>query len=427
MIDRYTLSPMKELWTDERKFQSMLEVELAVCEAWAKEGIVPNKDLAVIKKKAHVDVLDILDKEQSCKHETIAFIKSVSEKIGKSSRYFHFGLTSSDVLDTSQSIVMKEAMELIILEARKLRKIVFKSAKTYKKLPIMGRTHGVHAEPTTLGLKFLNWVYELDRDMGRLNSALKTISYGEISGSVGTYTHVAPSVEKYVCKKLNLKPALISSQILERDRYSEYLYAIAMLGNTLEKMSTEIRNLHRTEIDELNEPFGEKQKGSSSMPHKKNPILCERICGLSRLLRGNLATEMENTCLWHERDMSHSSVERIIIPDSSCLIHFMLNDMSFIFSNLVVNEENINRNLHMSSGKIYSQALMLALTENGMPKQEAYDLLQNITLNKEGDIQEIISSDKQVLKYLDKQKIKSLCSMDYYTKYVDEIFERFNR
>ena len=425
MIDRYSLSPMKELWEDEYKFQKMLDIELKVCEAWGKKGLIPSADLRNILTKSKVDIKDIREKEETTRHETVAFVESVAGKIGKSGKYFHYGLTSSDVLDTAQSMIMRDAMLKIIKETKILRNELLSKAKKYKDLVMMGRTHGVHAEPTTLGLKFLLLVYELDRDLERLENSQNNISFGKISGSVGTYSQIDPDIEKYVCKELGLKPAKISSQILQRDRYAEYMFSISILGNTLERIATEIRHLHRTEVGEVTEPFELGQKGSSSMPHKKNPILSERICGLARVLRGNLVISMENTALWHERDMSHSSNERIIIPDSSCLIHFMLKDMQYIIKNIVVHKDNIKKNLMLSEGRIFSQTLMLKLVEKGMEKEKAYKLMQELSFDSSRSFLETIEQNSIIEKYLSKKEIEKICTYEYYTKYVDTIFRRF--
>lgn len=426
MIDRYCLSPIKKLWEDEYRFNRMLDIEIKVCEILSKKGVIPEKDYLNIKNKALVDVKDIQNKELDCRHETVAFIQSVSEKIGESSKYFHFGLTSSDVLDTALSLVMRDSLKVISCDTKELKKEVLKKARKYKKIVVIGRTHGMHAEPTTLGLKFLGWVYQLERDVQRLEASLEVISYGKISGSVGTYAQVNPFVEKYVCKQLGLKPAKISTQILQRDRHAQYLFSLSMLGNTLEKIATEIRHLHRTEISEVFEPFGENQKGSSSMPHKRNPILCERICGLARVLRGNTLVGMENIPLWHERDMSHSSAERIVLADSSCLVHFLLNDMLFIIRNIDISKENIIKNLELSKGKIYSQSLMLKLVSKGMDKKEAYDLIQKTSF-EDSDFIEKVENMEIIKKYLTKNDLDELFNYDYYTRYVDEIFKRFEK
>lgn len=424
MIDRYVLPEMKGIWDDKYQFERMLDIEILVCEKLNLDGVIPIKDLLSIKKKASVDLKDIRKKELITKHETVAFVESVSGKIGKSSKYFHYGLTSSDLLDTSLSLILRDSLNIIIKDIEQLRKEIFKKAKKYKKVVVIGRTHGVHAEPTTLGLKFLTWYYQLERDLDRLQNAYEMISYGKISGSVGTYAQINPSVEEYVCKKLKLKPAKISTQILQRDRHAQYLTSLAILGSTMEKIAFEIRNLHRTEIGEMFEPFSTGQKGSSSMPHKKNPILCERICGLSRVLRGNALVGLENISLWHERDMSHSSAERIVLADSSCLVDFMLNDLIYIVNNLEISESNIKKNLEISKGKIFSQSLMLKLVSKGMEKQKAYELVQKVSF-EDNNFEKAISTLPVVKKLLSKEELSDIFSYNYYTKYVDTIFRRF--
>lgn len=427
MVDRYTLSPLKEIWTDQYKFQKMLDVEIAVCEGWNKKGLIPDKDLEIIQKKAKIDLVDIRELEKTTKHETVAFVESVTKKIGKSGKYLHYGVTSSDILDTAQSLQIVDSLKEIIISTKSFHKLLFKKAKKYKSQIMMGRSHGMHAEPITLGLKFLLWHYEIERDIQRLENSLESISYGKISGSVGTYSQIDPDIEKYVCKKLNLKPSKISTQILQRDMYCDVIYSITILGNTLEKIAFEIRHLHRTEIDEIREAFSKGQKGSSSMPHKKNPILCERICGLARVLRGNLLVSMENTALWHERDMSHSSAERIILPDSLCLIHFMLNDMDCVIENLVVNTENIEKNLNIEKGRIFSQTVMLNLVSKGMDKTKAYELIQSISFEKDDNFLELLCENRDIAKYLNKKEIEDICNFDYYTKNVNTIFKRFEK
>lgn len=425
MIERYTLSPLKEIWTDQYKFERMLDVELAVCKAWSQKKLIPQEDWKTIEKKAIVDLKDIRKREEVTRHETVAFVESVTNKIGTSGKYLHYGVTSSDILDTAQSLQIKESLEIILSETNKFHKLLFKKAKKYKSLIMVGRTHGMHAEPITLGLKFLIWHYETQRDIERIKNALDSISYGKISGSVGTYSQVDPYIENYVCKKLKIKPAKVSTQILQRDRYTDVLYSISALGNTLEKIALEIRHLHRTEIDEVKEAFNKGQKGSSSMPHKKNPILCERICGLARVLRGNLSIGMENNSLWHERDMSHSSAERVIIPDSLCLVHFMLNDMHSVVENLLIKEENIIRNLALEKGKIFSQSLMLRLVQKGMQKEKAYNIAQEISFDEgEGFKQEALKN-KLIQKYLTEKELEELTDLSYYTRNVEKIFKRF--
>jgi len=425
MIERYSLSPLKDIWTDENKFQKMLDVEIAICEAWNKKGVISDKDLENIKNKAKVDIKDIRRREETTRHETVAFVESISAKVGKSGKYIHFGVTSSDILDTAQSIQIIDSLTVILKSAKEFQKILLNKAEEYKHLIMIGRTHGMHAEPITLGFKFLVWYDELDRDIKRIENAIDSISYGKISGSVGTYSHTDPDIEKYVCTKLKLKSAKVSTQILQRDIYCDVIYSATMLGNSLEKIALEIRHLHRTEIDEVKESFAQGQKGSSSMPHKQNPITCERICGQARVLRGYLMISLENTALWHERDMSHSSAERIIMPDSLTLIHFMLNDMSSVITNIVVKEDKIQNNLKIEKEKIFSQSIMLELVLKGMDKDMAYDIVQKASFEKDSPFIDTILKNKEVLKYLTKEEIKELSTYKYYIRNIDSIFKRF--
>ena len=425
MIDRYSLSPLKDIWSDKYKFEKMLDVEIAICEAWNKEGLIPEQDLKNIKNKAKIDLKDIREREKTSRHETVAFVESVSSKIGDSGKYLHFGVTSSDILDTAQSIQIRDSLEEILKDTKSFKNILLKNAREYKDLIIMGRTHGMHAEPITLGFKFLVWLYEIERDTIRIERAIESISYGKISGSVGTYSHLEPSIEKFVCKKLNLKPSKVSTQILQRDRYCDVMYSVAILGNTLERIATEIRHLHRTEINEIKEAFAKGQKGSSSMPHKRNPIVCERICGQARVLRGNLMIAMENTNLWHERDMSHSSAERIILPDSLILIHFMLNDMTTIINDLVVNREDIDRNLHIEGESIFSQNIMLYLVKKGMKKEDAYSLVQELSFKENKDLIKSLKNNSSLKEYISSKEIEEIGSFSYYTRNIDKIFKRF--
>ena len=426
MLDRYTLPEMENLWSDEYKFEKMLEVELAICYAWNKLGKIKSSDLEKIEKGAKVDLPDIRKREEKSRHETIAFVESVASHIGSSGKYLHYGVTSSDVLDTAQALQIRDSLIILLSDTEKFSRVLIRKAKKYKYQQMVGRTHGMHAEPTTLGLKFLIWVYELERVVKRLENSIETISYGKISGSVGTYSQIDPKVEALVCKKLKLKRSKVSSQIIQRDRYCDVIYAVTTLGNTLEKIATEIRHLHRTEINEIKEPFIEGQKGSSSMPHKKNPILCERICGLSRILRGNLSICMENTNLWHERDMSHSSAERIIIPDSLCLVHFMLSDISSVICNLVVNKVQMRENLQKEKGNIFSQSLMLLLISKGMEKKEAYELVQDISFNNTESFEQELHSNTALKDLLTDKDIESITNLSSYTRHVDYIFDNFN-
>ena len=373
MIDRYSLSPMKELWTLESQYEHWLKVELAALSAMEEQDEVPEGTYAAVRDKVHVDLERIATIEAEMRHDLLAFIRSIEEQAGDVGRFVHRGLTSSDVKDTALSLQMRSGLDLILDEAAGLRAELLRKAREYQNLVIVGRTHGMHAEPTTLGLKFLLWMSELDRNTDRLRLAREAISVGKLSGPVGTYTQVSPKVEEIACDKLGLRPARVANQVLQRDRHAEVLAAIAITGATLEKIALEIRHLSRTEVGELEEPVPE---GSSSMPHKRNPITSERVCGLARILRANLQAALENVALWHERDMSHSSVERVIIPDSFTLLHYMLVKMSAIISGLVVHEDAIARNLELTHGAIYSQAILIALVEQGMARNEAHEAIK---------------------------------------------------
>ncbi|HHR85571.1 MAG TPA: adenylosuccinate lyase, partial [Candidatus Acetothermia bacterium] len=373
MIKRYCLSPMRELWTLESQYEHWLEVELAALAAMEELGEVPAGTYAAVKSNAHVDVKRSLEIESQIRHDLLAFIRSLEEQAGDAGRFIHRGLTSSDVKDTALSLQMRAGLSLILDEASGLQTRLVEKARECQDLVVVGRTHGMHAEPTTLGLKLLLWKSELDRDIERLRHARKTISVGKLSGPVGTYTQISPQVEEIACKKLGLRPARVANQVLQRDRHAEVLSAIAITGATLEKIALEIRHLSRTEVGELEEPVPE---GSSSMPHKRNPIASERICGLSRILRGNLQAAIENVALWHERDMSHSSVERVIIPDSFMLLHYMLVGMRGTISGLVIHEDTIARNLNLTHGAIYSQAILIALVEQGMARSAAHEAIK---------------------------------------------------
>jgi len=369
VIDRYTLAPMKEHWTLQAQYERWLEVELAALTALEEHNRVPAGTSAAVKKAAHIDLGRIEAIEQEIGHDLLAFLRSLEEQVGEVGRFIHHGLTSSDVKDTALSLQMRDALALILKEATGLVAELRNQARQYQDLVMVGRTHGLHAEPTTLGLKFFLWSEEMSRNIERLKRAKETISVGKFSGPVGTYSQIAPEVEAHACRTLDLQPASVSSQILQRDRHAEVLAAIAITAATLEKIALEIRHLSRTEIGEVEEP---RPEGSSSMPHKRNPITCERICGLARVLRGNLQPALENIALWHERDMSHSSVERIIIPDGFTLIHYMLVKMTGVISGLVIHEEKIQENLERSRGAIYSQAILLKLVERGMTRQDAH-------------------------------------------------------
>jgi adenylosuccinate lyase len=427
MIDRYTLPKMREIWSEEHKFQTWLEVEIAACEAWARLGKIPQTALRKIKSKANFSIKRINEIEKTVDHDVIAFLTSVAERVGPDSRFIHMGLTSSDVVDTSLALIMRDTADIIIKDVEDFGKILKKMAKKHKDTVMMGRSHGVHAEPMTLGLKFALWMKEMERNRERMFRARSAINVGQISGAVGTYSNVDPKVEYLACKKLGLIPSPISSQVLQRDRHAEFMATLAVIGATLEKIALEIRGLQKTEIGEVEEPFKKGQKGSSAMPHKKNPITCERICGLARVLRGNAMVSLENVALWHERDISHSSAERITVPDSTILVDYMLQKMSYIVDNLVVFPKKMQENIEKSQGLTFSQRLLLALTEKGLTREKAYQIVQAAAMKARTSgkhLKGLILADKQALKYLSKKEIEKVFDIKYYLRNVVTIYKR---
>lgn len=429
MIDRYTLPEMKKIWSDENKFRKWLDVEIYACEAMAELGQVPRDALAEIKEKADFDVQRIKEIEAVTNHDVIAFITNVGEYVGRAARYIHLGLTSSDVLDTALAVLMREAGLHILGRLKKLREEFLEKAKEHRKTIMIGRTHGIHAEPITFGLKMLLWADETGRNIQRMDRAVETISVGKISGAVGTYANVDPRVEAHVCARLGLRPARVSTQVLQRDRHAEYLTTIAVIGSSLDKFATELRSLQRTDILEVEEPFREGQKGSSAMPHKRNPITGERISGLARLLRGNALAAMENVPLWNERDISHSSVERVIIPDSTIILDYMLDKLTGIIVGLQVYPENMMRNLESTRGLIFSQRVLLALVEEkGLTRERAYELVQRNAMQawRTGEnFRELLLKDGEVTAYLTEKDIDRLFDYNHYLKNIDEIYRRF--
>ena len=427
MISRYTRPQMGRIWETENRFAKWLEVEIAACEAMAEQGLIPQKAVKNIKKKARFDVDRILEIEEKTKHDIIAFLTNVEEHVGPDSRFIHMGLTSSDILDTSFAMLLKEALALIIEDVKGFMAVIKVRAFEHKNTVMIGRSHGIHAEPITFGLKLAVWHAEMNRNLKRLEAALVTISYGKLSGAVGTFANVSPAVEASACKKLGLKPAEISTQILQRDRHAEYFTALAILAGTMEKIAVEIRHLQRTEVLEAEEPFEKGQKGSSAMPHKKNPIGCENIAGLARLVRSNALAAMENMALWHERDISHSSVERVIGPDSTILIDYMLHRLSRIVKNLVVYPDHMTENLNKMKGLIYSQQVLLKLADRGLERQEAYEMVQRNALKawETGrEFQSLLLQDKEIRKHLKKEEITEIFSLEYHLKHVEDIFQR---
>jgi len=427
MIPRYSLPRMSAIWSEENKFQKMLDIEILACEALANLGKIPQKELKKIKSKAKFNVKRIEEIEKSTRHDVIAFLHNIAEYIGDSSRFVHQGLTSSDVLDTGLSVMMKEAADIILEDLGVLKEELRKKAKKYKYTIMVGRSHGVHAEPTTFGLKLALFFDEINRCIVRIETARQIISVGKISGPVGTYSNIEPSVESYVCKKLGLKSANISTQILQRDRHAEYLSEIAIVGATLEKIATEFRNLQKTEVREVEEPFAKGQKGSSAMPHKRNPVMCERITGLARVLRANAMVAMENVALWHERDISHSSAERVIIPDSTILLDYMLNQMIEIVRGLLVYPENMQNNLDKTKGLVFSARILVELEKRGVERRKAYDIIQRCAMkvwDKNINFKDALLDDNDFVKLTKPKEMNRLFDIAYYTKHVGTIFKK---
>ncbi len=427
MIERYSRPEMSKIWQEEFKFQTMLRVELLVLEALSKQRQVPPAALSRIKRKAKFNIAQIQRIETQTQHDVVAFVQNVAQYIGSDARYLHLGLTSSDIMDTTLGIQLKAASDILLEDLNELSAVLAKKAKRYKDMVCIGRTHGVHAEPVTFGLKLALWFEENQRNLVRLRQAKEEVCLGKISGAVGTYANIGPEVETYVCKKLGLKPAKVSTQVIPRDGYAQYLATLAVIGSSLEKFALEIRHLQRTEVLEAEEPFAKGQKGSSAMPHKKNPVICERICGLARILRANALAAMENVALWHERDISHSSVERIIMPDSTLLLDYMLHKFMEVITGLNVYPDNMLANLARTHGLIFSQGVLLGLMAKGLPRPKAYDLVQRCamqTWRQSRDFKEALLADKQVAKYLSPKELDRMMDLDYYLRNVNKIFRR---
>ena len=427
MISRYTRREMGRLWDIEAKYQKWLDVEIAVCEAWAELGEIPKDDLREIKKRAQFDVKRIDEIEKVVKHDVIAFLTSVAQSLGPEARFIHKGLTSSDILDTALALLMRDASDLIMKDIRELMDVLKKQAHKYKDTPVMGRSHGVHAEPMTFGLKFALWFEDMTRNLGRLKRAKEVISVGKLSGAVGTFSNIPPIIEEKVCKKLGLRPEPVATQVVQRDRHAEYLTTLALIAASVEKIATEIRHLQRSEVLEVEEPFMAGQKGSSAMPHKRNPVGCENLSGLARLVRTNALAAIENVALWHERDISHSSVERVIIPDSTILVDYMLDRLKGILDGLHVYPRRMKENMGRSYGLFASQRVMLALLDKGLDREQAYSIVQADAMKswKEGtEFKKILLKDKEVKKYLTAQEISEIFDLGYYLKHVDYIFRR---
>lgn len=427
MIERYTTLEFKGVWTDEHKYTKWLEVEIAVLSAYAKLGKVPQSVVSSIKKKAKINVKKIEELEAVTRHDLIAFLESLKDSVGKDAKWIHMGLTSYDIEDTALALLLRESGELVLKELDALISVIKKRAIEEKYTLIAGRTHGIQAEPITVGFKFLVWYDESLRNRRRLVDAIEAISYGKVSGACGVYAHISPTLEKLVCKELGLKPAPISTQIIQRDNHAEFVIALAMIATSIEKFAQEIRHLQRTEISEFEEPFGTGQKGSSAMPHKKNPIICERICGLARVIRANAMVAMQNVPLWNERDISNSGPERIILPDSTMLTHYILRKMKDTISGLKINKKNLEKNLELTNGQIYSSRILTELLAKGVSRDEAYKIVQSASFKAgtEGKyLREIISKDMAVKKLFSAKEVSAFFDPKYYLRWVDEIFKQ---
>ncbi|AHF06395.1 adenylosuccinate lyase [Desulfitobacterium metallireducens] len=427
MIERYTLPEMGQIWTDEHRLELWKKIEIAACEGWAQLGKIPLEAVEVIREKAAFSWERVQEIEEVTHHDVLAFLTNMAENIGEESKHVHLGLTSSDVLDTALSLQMVEATDILLQKMDKLEEAIGKRALEHKDTLMMGRTHGIHAEPITMGLKFALWYEEIKRQKKRLEFAREEIRVGKISGAVGTFANIEPAVEEWVCKSLDLNPAPISTQILQRDRHAFYMTTLAGVAATLDKMATEIRNLQRTDVHEVEEAFAKGQKGSSAMPHKKNPITAERICGLARVIRGNAQTALENVALWHERDISHSSAERVILPDSTIALDYMLQKMTKLIEGLRVFPEQMQANVDKVVGLIFSQRVMLSLVGKGMSRETAYAWVQRNAMKAwetKEPFKNLVSNDPEIEKYLTQQEIDELFDYSYHTKHVDTIFKR---
>ncbi|HAA8631930.1 TPA_asm: adenylosuccinate lyase [Listeria monocytogenes] len=427
MLERYTRKKMGNIWTEQNRYQAWLEVEILACEAWAELGDIPKEDVAKIRANAKFDVDRIHEIELETRHDVVAFTRSVSESLGAERKWVHYGLTSTDVVDTANSYLLKQANEILRKDLENFIAIIGEKAKEHKYTVTMGRTHGVHAEPTTFGLKLALWYEEMKRNLERFNFAADGVEFGKISGAVGTYANIDPFVEAYVCEKLGTTPAPISTQTLQRDRHAEYLATLALIATSVEKFAVEVRALQKSEVREVEEFFAKGQKGSSAMPHKRNPIGSENVTGLARVIRGHMVTAYENVPLWHERDISHSSAERIILPDSTILLDYILNRFGNIVKNLMVFPENMKRNMDRTLGLIYSQRVLLALIDKGLAREAAYDVVQPRAMEaweKQVPFRELVEQDATITENLSAEEIADCFDYNYHLKNVDLIFDR---
>ena len=427
MIDRYSRKEIARIWELDNKFRIWLDIEIAVCEVQAEDGLIPASDLKIIKDKASFDVDRILEIENQVHHDVIAFLTAVGERVGPSSRYIHYGLTSSDIVDTALSIQLKQSGGIILDGIDKLIEVLKNLSLRYKDTPCMGRSHGVHAEPTTFGVKMALYYEEFRRNHRRMERAIEAISYGKFSGAVGTFSNISPGIEKRVCERLNLKPDPISTQIIQRDRHAEFMAALAICAGSLDQLATEIRHLQRTEVREVEEPFQKGQKGSSAMPHKRNPILCERISGISRVIKANMNVALDDMTLWHERDISHSSAERIIFPDSTIALDYLIDRMIFIMENLHVFPENMLANINRTGGLFFSQSLLLALVEKGLAREDAYKIVQDLAMRVwagEGTLLDLCGKDPVITGKLTQKVLKNIFDLRRYLKNIDFMYKK---
>jgi adenylosuccinate lyase len=425
VIDRYSRPEMRQIWSDERKFQIWLEIETLASEAMAERGQIPKADAIEIRKRARFSIPEILEIEKRTNHDVIAFLENVAHSVGPAARWIHQGLTSSDVLDTTLAVQLTESVRILIDDVKKLRTVVAAQARRFKTTPMIGRSHGIHAEPITFGLKLALMFDEFGRAEERLTQMLERVRVGKLSGAVGTHAHLDPAIERMVCEKLGLKPATISTQIVQRDRHAEFVTTLALVASSIDRWATEFRHLQRTEVLEVEEYFGEGQKGSSAMPHKRNPITGERLSGLARVIRGNAVAALENVALWHERDISHSSAERIILPDSCMLLDYMLVKLSDLVEKLQVYPERMRQNLALTKGLYFSQSILLALTRAGAERQSAYEAVQRAAMKTwkgEGTFAENVKAEAEITSRLSAAEIDRLCSLDVHFAHVDATF-----
>lgn len=427
MIDRYSRPVMRNVWTEENKFNAYLKVELYASEAWSELGIVPKEDIKKLWEKASFSIPRIYEIEQQTRHDVVAFTRAVSESLGEERKWIHYGLTSTDVVDTANGYLIKQANEIIRKDLQEFLEVLKRQAIRFKNQPCIGRTHGIHADITSFGLKWVLWYAEMKRNIERFERAAADVETGKMSGAVGNFANIPPFVEEYVCEQLGINHALVSTQVIQRDRHAYYMATLAVIASSLEQMALEIRNLQRTEVHEVEEAFGKGQKGSSAMPHKRNPISSENICGCARVMRGYMATFYENVALWHERDISHSATERIILPDATMLLDYMLNRFKGILENLVIFPEQMLKNIYRTNKVIFAQRVMNALISKGFVREEAYDTVQPIAMKawSEGlDYQELLSQNEKVMSFLSKEELDSCFTLDYYFSQVDYIYKR---